>query len=242
MLSHTWTTLKVRALSFVVIYCSSSEPVHGWLTLDQTSPVSVHWPSFSPLATTSAPLSFTLWRLCCRRRRLPFLTTQQRRPSPRRFPGVTEPPTHSSNQACLVSLRSLINITSSPSPSRSSSLRFLPSFQVQYLPTDNIPNRETTTWQAAPRLLNRLAWDALQTARKEGYIKTATLADARTPGWSTSSTDTDYIKLDWFLSPSFPFLILSLSCARRPSSFSLTAYIFLMEASIYEVSEKIAPP
>jgi len=39
------------------------------------------------------------------------------------------------------------------------------------------------------------------------------------PGWSTSSTDTDYIKLDWFLSPSFPFLILSFSCARRPSSF-----------------------
>ena len=37
--------------------------------------------------------------------------------------------------------------------------------------------------------------------------------------WSTSSTDTDYIKLDGFLSPSFPFLILSFSRARHPSSF-----------------------
>ena len=63
--------------------------------------------------------------------------------------------------------------------------------------------------QAALRLLDGLARDVLQPARKEGYIKIATIvedtADARTP-W-TSRCDTDYNeKFGWFqfLSP-LPF-------------------------------------
>jgi len=46
--------------------------------------------------------------------------------------------------------------TSASSPSRSPSLRFLPSFQVEY-PVDNVPYRKTTTKQAAPRFIDRLA-------------------------------------------------------------------------------------
>jgi len=46
-----------------------------------------------------------------------------------------------------------------------------------------VSNRETTTKQADPRLLDRLARHALQPARKEGYINIATIsgdiADAR---------------------------------------------------------------
>ena len=33
---YTWTTLKARSLFFVVLYCSSSEPVHGRLTSEQS--------------------------------------------------------------------------------------------------------------------------------------------------------------------------------------------------------------
>ena len=97
---------------------------------------------------------------------------------------------------------------------------FLPSFQVRYLPADKVPDRETTTKQAVPRLIDRLARHAMQPARKEGYIKFATIfghiADART-SWmvdvfvgSISSISTDYIdKLNWSSLPSLPFLIPS---------------------------------
>ena len=65
---------------------------------------------------------------------------------------------------------------------------------------------ETTAKQADPRLLDRLARDALQPGREEGYIKTVIIlgdiADVRT-SWMVDvlvgSTNTDYIKLDWFL-------------------------------------------
>ena len=135
------------------------------------------------------------------------VSTQQRRPNPRRVG-------HSrTNLWPVSSLPSLISI-SSP---RSS---FLPSFQVRYLPADKVPDREITTKQAVPRLIDRLARHAMQPARKEGYIKFATIfghiADTRT-SWmvdvfvgSISSISTDYIdKLNWSSLPSLPFLIPS---------------------------------
>jgi len=92
-------------------------------------------------------------------------------------------------------------------PLQSSSLRFFA------LPTNKVPDIEITAQfkQAVPRLFDRRARDALQTARREDYIKIATMlvdiADART----FSVVDvliTDYNdKLDCSLLPSFRFLI-----------------------------------
>jgi len=55
----------------------------------------------------------------------------------------------------------------------------LPSFQIQYLPGNEVPNRETVTRfkQAALRLLARLARDVLQPARRESYIKIAIMLE-----------------------------------------------------------------
>ena len=55
----------------------------------------------------------------------------------------------------------------------------MPSFQIQYLPGNEVPNRETVTRfkQAALRLLARLARDVLQPARRESYIKIAIMLE-----------------------------------------------------------------
>jgi len=91
----------------------------------------------------------------------------------------------------------------------------LPSFQ--YLFIAKVPDGETAARirQAVLRLLDGFAHDALQPARKEGYIKIATrlkyIADSRTLLMAcivVASTDDDYNdKLGW--SPSLPFLMPS---------------------------------
>ena len=92
----------------------------------------------------------------------------------------------------------------------------LSSLRLQYLPADKVPNRETTTKQAAPRFLNGHARDILQTARKEGCDHTWRHS------WYSHPLDgrhpTDYNRLDWSLSPSFPFHH-SLGYAQHAGSF-----------------------
>ena len=132
---------------------------------------------------------------------------------------IAKPPTRSSNQPYLISLHGLARIKPlQPHPHNPPLSNSLPSFQVQYLPIDKVPNRETIARfkQAALRLLDRLSRDALQSARKESYIKIAIMlediADARIP-WMADvligSTDNDYNdKLGWShsLSSLSPFL------------------------------------
>jgi len=64
--------------------------------------------------------------------------------------------------------------TPPPPPPQSCSLQFFP---IQCFLTNKVPNRRTTTGfkHAVPRLLDRLARDAMQPARIEGYIKIATM-------------------------------------------------------------------
>jgi len=132
---------------------------------------------------------------------------------------IAKPSTRSQNQPYLIFLHGLARIKPlHPHPPPSDPF---PSCQVQYLPVDKVPNRETVARfrQAALRLLDRLARDALQPARKESYIKIATMlediADARTPWMAdvlVGSIDTDYNdKLGWFRS------LLSLSPFLTPS-------------------------
>ena len=156
---------------------------------------------------------------------VPLPSTQQRNPAlaewgtAARVLRIAKPPTRSSNQPYLISLHGLARIKPlQPHPHNPPLSNSLPSFQVQYLPVDKVPNRETIARfkQAALRLLDRLSRDALQSARKESYIKIAIMlediADARIP-WMADvligSTDNDYNdKLGWShsLSSLSPFL------------------------------------
>jgi len=73
------------------------------------------------------------------------VSTQQRRPSPRRVGHSRTNLWHrSSNQACLISPFTHINPLQ-PYPHHPLLSNFLPSFQVKYLPADKVPDRETTT-------------------------------------------------------------------------------------------------
>jgi len=101
----------------------------------------------------------------------------------------------------------------------------LSEFNISY----KVPNRETTTRskQAAARLLDRLARDALQSAMKEGYIKVANMlgdiADACIP-WMIDilvcSIDIDCNdKLSWFCHPLSLFSYHPPSYAQHASSF-----------------------
>ena len=113
----------------------------------------------------------------------------------------------------------------------------LPSFRVQYLPENKVLNRETTAQfkQVSLRLLDRMSC-------KEGYITIVTMlediADALIL-WIADilvgSIDTDCNdKLGWSSSPHHPALL------DTPTCFSLASDIFLKEASISDVSKKIA--
>ena len=104
-----------------------------------------------------------------------------------------------------------------PLSPRSSSLRFFTLFPGQISPRQQGPWQGNNYKKAVLRLIDRLARHAMQSARKEGYIKIATIfghiSDART-SWMAdvfvSSINTDYInKLNWSSSPSLPFLIPS---------------------------------
>lgn len=100
--------------------------------------------------------------------------------------GNVRPPKRSLNQACLVSLLAHIKPLQRH-PHNPLLFNSSPSFQVHYLPAHRVPNRETTARfkQAALRLPDRLARDALQPASKRGYIKIVTMlediANAHTP-------------------------------------------------------------
>ena len=118
--------------------------------------------------------------------------------------------------------------TPPPPPCNSPLHDSLPSFQ--YLPIDKVPNRETAARikQTVLRLLDGFTHDAPQPARKEGYIKIATMlkyiADSRTFLMAcivVASTDTDYnYKLGW--SPSLPFLMpFTYLCSTLQLIFSL---------------------
>ena len=125
------------------------------------------------------------------------------------------------------------------------------SFRVQYLLANKVPNSRTTarSKHAVPRLLDRLARDAMQPARIEGYIKIVTMLGYGrfSHSWKVDiligSTNANYNnQLDWSLSPSSLFSYHPPAMLNTPARLSLNAYIFLMEVSIYEVSETIAPP
>lgn len=113
---------------------------------------------------------------------------------------LVKPPARNPRQPYLVSLHGLTRVRLLHAH-KDKLTDSLPTFDVEYPPTEKQPSREAIDRfkHAALRLLDRLARDALQPARKEGYSKIANMlddiADARTPWMAdvlVGSINTDY--------------------------------------------------
>ncbi len=144
--------------------------------------------------------------------------TQQQQPPPlsewgtaARVLRLIKPPARNPRQPYLVALHGLTRIRLIHLHSNKDKLNHLtttaadslPVLNVEYPPssTEKVPNKESVDRfkQAALRLLDRLARDATQPARKEGYNKIAgmldDITDARTPWMAdvlVGSINTDY--------------------------------------------------
>lgn len=118
---------------------------------------------------------------------------------------LVKPPARNPRQPYLVSLHGLTRVRLIHIHANKNKFQLiansLPVFDVEYPPTEQIPTKEAIERfkQAALRLLDRLARDAAQPARKEGYNKIASMlddiADARTPWMAdvlVGSINTDY--------------------------------------------------
>lgn len=118
---------------------------------------------------------------------------------------LIRPPARNPRQPYLVSLHGLTRVRLIHLHANKDKLNHLadslPVLNVEYPPTEKLPNRETVDRfkQAALRLLDRLARDAAQPARKDGYNKIASMfddiTDARTPWMAdvlVGSINTDY--------------------------------------------------
>ena len=163
-------------------YCLQIRPrLWLWLRLCCIFSLCSHWPFFSqrqsPSTTTissTPPMPFPSSSPS------PHHSTTQLQPSESgeycaaRVLGIANSPTHSSIHACA-SLHGLTFIK--PLHLHPHNRALSNSFRVQCLLANKVPNSRTTarSKHAVPRLLDRLARDAVQTARKEGYIKIATM-------------------------------------------------------------------
>ena len=121
-------------------------------------------------------------RQCPPRHHLPLSTTRQCSYSPRRA-GNTVPHKSLVSQTPQCTVRSMpVRLSPWPHqyktpPPHPHNRALSNSFRVQCLLTNKVLNSRTTarSKHAVPRLLDRLARDAVQTARKEGYIKIASM-------------------------------------------------------------------
>ena len=106
---------------------------------------------------------------------------------------IVRPPTRSSRQPYLVSLHGLTRVRIGTSKSvivplpASEWINTLVHHEVEYPPTERVPSREAVDKfkYSATRLLDRLAKDSVQHAKRDGYVKIAAMledvTDARAP-------------------------------------------------------------
>ncbi|KAF9442272.1 ATP-dependent protease La [Macrolepiota fuliginosa MF-IS2] len=155
---------------------------------------------------------------------------------------LVKPPARNPRQPYLVFLHGLTRVRLIHIHANKDKLQHittsLPVFDVEYPSTEAVPSRDTIDRfkQAALRLLDRLARDAVQPARKEGYNKIASMldgiTDARTPWMAdvlVGSINTDYADK-----------LAVLGTPDATARLNLAADVFLKQASISEVSKKIA--
>ncbi|KJA17866.1 hypothetical protein HYPSUDRAFT_45862 [Hypholoma sublateritium FD-334 SS-4] len=154
---------------------------------------------------------------------------------------LVKPPARNPRQPYLVSLHGLTRVRlihMSKKKLTGEDLLQLPTQDVEYPPNEKVPSPETVEKfkQTALRLLDRLAKDSVQQTRKDGYNKIASMlneiADARTP-WMTDV-------LIGSVNGEYNDKLAILGTPDAEARLQLAAEIFIKQASISEVSKKIA--
>ncbi|KAF9472048.1 ATP-dependent protease La [Pholiota conissans] len=154
---------------------------------------------------------------------------------------LVKPPARNPRQPYLVSLHGLTRVRlihMSTKKISGEDLLSLPIHDVEYPPTEKVPTPEAVEKfkQSALRLLDRLAKDSVQQTRKEGYNKIASMlddiTDARTP-WMADV-------LIGSINGEYNDKLAVLGTPDAEARLQLATEIFIKQASISEVSKKIA--
>ncbi|PPQ80330.1 hypothetical protein CVT25_003613 [Psilocybe cyanescens] len=154
---------------------------------------------------------------------------------------LVKPPARNPRQPYLVSLHGLTRvrlINMSQKKLTGDDLLRMPTHDIEYPPTEKVPTPEAVEKfkQSALRLLDRLAKDSVQQSRKEGYNKIASMlddiADAKTP-WMADV-------LIGSVNGEYSDKLAILGTPDAEARLTLATEIFLKQASISEVSKKIA--
>jgi ATP-dependent Lon protease len=154
---------------------------------------------------------------------------------------LIKPPARNPRQPYIVTLHGLTRVRlihTSKEPITSDDLLHVPLHDVEYPPPEKLPSLEGVEKfkQSALRLLDRLAKDSLQQSRKEGYHKITSMlddiADARTP-WMADV-------LVGAVGGEYNDKLAILSTPDAEARLRLATEIFIKQASISEVSKKIA--
>ncbi|KAJ3516310.1 hypothetical protein NLJ89_g1201 [Agrocybe chaxingu] len=154
---------------------------------------------------------------------------------------LVKPPVRNHRQPYLVSLHGLTRVRLIHVSTRKVNLEDLQQVHmrdVEYPPTEQVPSREAAQKfkQSALRLLDRLAKDSLQQSRKDGYNKIANMlddiTDARTP-WMADV-------LIGSVNGEYSDKLAILGTPDSEARLQLATEIFIKQASISEVSKKIA--
>ncbi|KAJ7583597.1 ATP-dependent protease La [Mycena floridula] len=158
---------------------------------------------------------------------------------------LIKPPARNPRQPYMVSLSGLTRVRL-PTPLKldHSDIRdsvlgpTLLTHDIEYQPTEKVPSKEVAEKfkQSAVRLLDRLAREAVQMSRREGFQKIADMlddiADARTPWMADVLIAT--------IGTEYSDKLAILSCADSEARLNLAHDIFIKQASISEVTQKIA--
>ncbi|KAF9006341.1 ATP-dependent protease La [Hymenopellis radicata] len=123
-------------------------------------------------------------------------------------------------------------------PARNPASHISSLYMIEYPPTERIPSRDVVEKfkHSALRLLDRLAKDAVQSSRKEGYQKIASMLDDITDARAPWMADV----LIGSINGEYDDKLSILSTPDSETRLTLATDIFLKQASISEVSKKIA--
>ncbi|KAF8714415.1 hypothetical protein AX14_012711 [Amanita brunnescens Koide BX004] len=157
---------------------------------------------------------------------------------------IVRPPAKASRQPYLVSLHGLTRVRIGTSRSTPVALpasewtNTLAHYEVEYPPTERIPGHEAVEKfkYSATRLLDRLAKDSVQQSKRDGYMKIAAMledvTDARAPWMADVLVGT--------INGEYADKLVMLSTPDSEARLKLATEIFLKQASISEVTKKIA--
>ncbi|KAJ7493431.1 ATP-dependent protease La [Mycena galericulata] len=165
------------------------------------------------------------------------LTAQAEFGTAARILRLVRPPGRNSRQSYLLTLHGLTRVRLLTPYISDPDNAFVP-YDIQYPPTEHVPSRKVVDAfkQSALRLLDRLARDSAQQIRRDGYHKIAAMLEDITDARAAWMADI----LVGTVNASFADKLAILAITDAEARLTLATEIFSKQASISEVSTKIA--